>query len=204
MCRLRGHRLRRRRPRGSAAGDALAAPTAWLFGNEARGLPEATVDAADRAVRVPIYGPAESLNVAAAAAICLYASARARSRRRDPGWRPRRRGLAPSETLNSCVIGSPNLVVSSPKGRLPRHELHQVPAFDESGYVVLDSYDSRRIRRSGSTSSTSTGSPRATPASRRWPARTATWSATGSGTTRPPRPTRTASGYRRTSTRHRV
>ncbi len=58
-----------------AAGDTLAAPTAWLFGNEARGLPEATIDAADRAVRVPIYGAAESLNVAAAAAICLYASA---------------------------------------------------------------------------------------------------------------------------------
>jgi TrmH family RNA methyltransferase len=57
--------------------DALATPTAWLFGNEAHGLPAATVEAADRGVRVPIYGAAESLNVAAAAAICLYSSARA-------------------------------------------------------------------------------------------------------------------------------
>ncbi|MBA3619280.1 MAG: RNA methyltransferase [Acidothermales bacterium] len=53
----------------------LIAPTAWLFGNEAWGLPEETVAAADRAVRVPIHGAAESLNLAAAAAVCLYASA---------------------------------------------------------------------------------------------------------------------------------
>lgn len=55
----------------------LARPTMWLFGSEARGLPTAIVAAADRTVRVPIYGSAESLNLAAAAAVCLYASARA-------------------------------------------------------------------------------------------------------------------------------
>ena len=55
----------------------LAAPTAWLFGSEAHGLPDELLDAADRQVRVPIYGGAESLNLAAAAAVCLYASARA-------------------------------------------------------------------------------------------------------------------------------
>jgi len=55
----------------------LATPTAWLFGSEAHGLPPALLDAADRRVRVPIYGGAESLNLAAAAAVCLYASARA-------------------------------------------------------------------------------------------------------------------------------
>jgi RNA methyltransferase, TrmH family len=55
----------------------LAAPTAWLFGSEAHGLPPALLDAADHRVRVPIYGGAESLNLAAAAAVCLYASARA-------------------------------------------------------------------------------------------------------------------------------
>jgi TrmH family RNA methyltransferase len=54
----------------------LLAPTAWLFGTEARGLPQQVIDAADHAVRVPLYGRAESLNLAAAAAICLYASAR--------------------------------------------------------------------------------------------------------------------------------
>jgi len=56
---------------------SLAAPTAWLFGNEARGLPEDLLRRAGRTVRVPIYGRAESLNLAAAAAVCLYASARA-------------------------------------------------------------------------------------------------------------------------------
>ena len=56
----------------------LAKPTTWIFGNEAWGLPIDIVQAADVAVRVPIYGRAESLNLAAAAAVCLYASARAR------------------------------------------------------------------------------------------------------------------------------
>ncbi len=56
----------------------LAAPTAWLFGNEAHGLPPDVIQAADATVRIPLYGQAESLNLAAAAAVCLYASARAR------------------------------------------------------------------------------------------------------------------------------
>jgi RNA methyltransferase, TrmH family len=55
----------------------LAAPTLWLFGNEAHGLPDAVLTAADATARVPIHGRAESLNLAAAAAVCLYASARA-------------------------------------------------------------------------------------------------------------------------------
>jgi RNA methyltransferase, TrmH family len=57
----------------ASSGD-LARPTAWLFGNEAWGLPEPVVSLADAAVRVPIYGQAESLNLASAAAVCLYAS----------------------------------------------------------------------------------------------------------------------------------
>ncbi|TDC02577.1 RNA methyltransferase [Micromonospora fluostatini] len=56
---------------------ALATPTAWLFGAEAHGLPEELTAAADARVRVPLHGRAESLNLAAAAAVCLYASARA-------------------------------------------------------------------------------------------------------------------------------
>jgi TrmH family RNA methyltransferase len=55
----------------------LAAPTAWVFGNEAWGMPEAVLALADESVAVPIYGRAESLNLATAAAVCLYASARA-------------------------------------------------------------------------------------------------------------------------------
>ena len=53
----------------------LAQPTAWLFGNEARGLLDEHVALADRAVTVPIYGEAESLNLATAASVCLYESA---------------------------------------------------------------------------------------------------------------------------------
>jgi TrmH family RNA methyltransferase len=54
---------------------ALSSPTAWLFGNEAWGLPDDLIALADESVAVPIYGRAESLNLAAAAAVCLYASA---------------------------------------------------------------------------------------------------------------------------------
>jgi TrmH family RNA methyltransferase len=56
----------------------LARPTAWLFGNEAWGLPDDVKELADDVVRVPIHGAAESLNLATAAAVCLYASARGR------------------------------------------------------------------------------------------------------------------------------
>ncbi|HUB40631.1 MAG TPA: RNA methyltransferase [Streptosporangiaceae bacterium] len=57
-------------------GPDLTRPTAWLFGNEAWGLPGELLALADDVVAVPIYGQAESLNLAAAAAVCLYASAR--------------------------------------------------------------------------------------------------------------------------------
>ncbi|MEH0421954.1 TrmH family RNA methyltransferase [Streptomyces sp. B21-083] len=55
----------------------MGGPTAWVFGNEAWGLPEETRALTDSVVRVPIHGKAESLNLATAAAVCLYASARA-------------------------------------------------------------------------------------------------------------------------------
>ncbi|MEZ0490628.1 TrmH family RNA methyltransferase [Kineococcus sp. TBRC 1896] len=51
--------------------------TAWVFGNEAAGLDEAGRALADAVVRVPLHGRAESLNLATAAVVCLYASARA-------------------------------------------------------------------------------------------------------------------------------
>jgi TrmH family RNA methyltransferase len=60
-----------------ADAGALARPTVWVFGNEARGLPSELSGHADARVRIPIHGRAESLNLAAAAAVCLYASARA-------------------------------------------------------------------------------------------------------------------------------
>ncbi|MCS5714328.1 RNA methyltransferase [Herbiconiux sp. CPCC 205716] len=53
----------------------LAKPTAWVFGNEARGLTDDDLAAVDRAVSLPIYGQAESLNLATAASVCLYESA---------------------------------------------------------------------------------------------------------------------------------
>ena len=59
------------------AAAVLAGPTAWVFGGEAHGLAPELAAAADHRVRVPIHGRAESLNLATAAAVCLYASAQA-------------------------------------------------------------------------------------------------------------------------------
>lgn len=64
----------------AARGGLLELPTAWLFGSEAHGLPSEIIAAADAAVRVPIHGRAESLNLATAAALFLYASAGAHRR----------------------------------------------------------------------------------------------------------------------------
>jgi len=67
----------------------LAEPTAWVFGSEAHGLPVDIRAATDRALRVPIHGAAESLNLATAAAICLYTSARAQRSTNQSGTRGR-------------------------------------------------------------------------------------------------------------------
>jgi RNA methyltransferase, TrmH family len=69
----------------STSGD-LAKPCLWLFGNEAWGLPVDDAALSDQKVRVPIYGAAESLNLAAAAAVCLYATSTAQ-RRSASGFR---------------------------------------------------------------------------------------------------------------------
>jgi TrmH family RNA methyltransferase len=67
----------------------LDTPTAWLFGNEAHGLPRDVITSVQNwggtPIRVPVYGSAESLNLAAAAAVCLYASARAQRKRPGEG-----------------------------------------------------------------------------------------------------------------------
>lgn len=61
-------------------GGDLVAPHAWVYGNEAQGLPQLAIDLADTSVSIPIYGEAESLNLATAAAVTLYASARSQRR----------------------------------------------------------------------------------------------------------------------------
>ena len=65
---------------------------AFVFGNEAHGLPGAILEAADRRIRVPQAGRAESLNLAAAATVCLFE------------WV--RRGRASAETLEALVAAA--------------------------------------------------------------------------------------------------
>lgn len=63
-----------------AAGGNLSAPTAWIMGNEAWGLPREDAELADQVVSVPMWGAAESLNLSSAAAVCLYQSASSQRR----------------------------------------------------------------------------------------------------------------------------
>jgi TrmH family RNA methyltransferase len=58
---------------------ALPWPCAWIFGHEGQGVGAALADLATHQVRIIQPGGEESLNVAAAAAICLHASAAGRS-----------------------------------------------------------------------------------------------------------------------------
>lgn len=62
-----------------ATTPVLAGPVAWVLGSEAHGPGPEVYAAADHRVRVPIHGRAESLNLATAAAICLYATVAARA-----------------------------------------------------------------------------------------------------------------------------
>jgi TrmH family RNA methyltransferase len=63
------------RPLTELAPGTLAKPTVWVFGNEAWGFEPETLQAVDETVGLPIYGAAESLNLATAASVCLYESA---------------------------------------------------------------------------------------------------------------------------------
>jgi RNA methyltransferase, TrmH family len=56
-------------------GEDLQKPTVWIFGNEAHGISKDLLDLSDEVVGLPIYGSAESLNLATAASVCLYQSA---------------------------------------------------------------------------------------------------------------------------------
>jgi RNA methyltransferase, TrmH family len=58
---------------------ALPAPCAWVFSHEGQGIAAALVERCALQVAIPQPGGEESLNVAAAAAVCLYESARRRA-----------------------------------------------------------------------------------------------------------------------------
>jgi TrmH family RNA methyltransferase len=81
-CRGAGLRLLAAHGYAESALDSLdlTPPAAWVFGNEAHGLPGDVLHEVDTAVRIPLYGRAESLNLATAAAVCLYAGAMAQRR----------------------------------------------------------------------------------------------------------------------------
>ncbi len=80
--RLRAHGIRTLAADGAGSTrlpDADLGPAhAWVLGNEAWGLSEEVRARCDEVVRVPIHGRAESLNLAMAATVCLYASASGR------------------------------------------------------------------------------------------------------------------------------
>jgi RNA methyltransferase, TrmH family len=78
--RERGFRIFAMDARGSENlyGLDLTGRVAFVFGNEAHGLPQDVVRLVDATVRVPLAGDAESLNLAAAATVCLFEWSRRR------------------------------------------------------------------------------------------------------------------------------
>jgi TrmH family RNA methyltransferase len=54
-------------------------PCAWVMGHEGRGVSDSLIERCAMTLRIPQPGGEESLNVAAAASICLYESARQRN-----------------------------------------------------------------------------------------------------------------------------
>jgi TrmH family RNA methyltransferase len=80
----------------------LTGPTAILFGNEAHGLPPEVAAMADTTVRVPIVGRAESLNLAAAATLVLFESARQRAGVAQPESGEE----APGDSLANIIAGA--------------------------------------------------------------------------------------------------
>lgn len=53
-------------------GAQLSHPLAWIFGSEGRGVSEPLQELSDVLLTIPLAPGSESLNVAAAAAICLH------------------------------------------------------------------------------------------------------------------------------------
>ena len=53
-------------------------PLAWIFGAEGQGVRRELIAAADLRIRIPMPGAVESLNVGAAAAVCLFEALRRR------------------------------------------------------------------------------------------------------------------------------
>ena len=65
-----------------AADDVAEGPVCWLMGAEGPGVSDAGLEAADRRFYIPIEAACESLNVGAAAAVCLFDTRRRRFARR--------------------------------------------------------------------------------------------------------------------------
>jgi TrmH family RNA methyltransferase len=63
----------------------LRGPVAWIFGSEGAGVSPELAETAGLRVRVPMPGAVESLNVAAAAAVCLFEQVRQQHARASPG-----------------------------------------------------------------------------------------------------------------------
>ena len=113
------------------------------------GCPTEVVGRADAVVRVPHAGRAESLNLAAAATVCLFEWAR--RRRRTPGARPSRRSSPPPRTTSARPLTAMKGFGYAPREALGHHD-RRAARHDAPGDRVRrrpDGHDRPPARRRG-------------------------------------------------------
>lgn len=104
-------------------------PTAILLGQEKYGVSDEAVALADRHVKIPMVGMAESLNVSVAAAVILYEA----QRQREAAGRYQQPTLSAEERHRVLFEGGHPIFA-----KLCRQKNIAYPALDEQGQIVAD------------------------------------------------------------------
>jgi tRNA(Leu) C34 or U34 (ribose-2'-O)-methylase TrmL len=129
----------------------LRAPTAVVLGGEGAGVPQTTMAAVHETVTIPMQAPAESLNVAIAAALILYEAARQRQEspfpaRRGRGGRPD--GSCSPTTIRLSARASPRRSIRT---RRSRSGCARAPSTTSSARRRCSGRDGRCAPRSSTT-----------------------------------------------------
>ncbi|GAA1136891.1 TrmH family RNA methyltransferase [Nesterenkonia lutea] len=109
--RARGFQVLAADGRGETQLTELASPAAstlWLLGHEAHGLTHAERELADHRVAIPLFGAAESLNVATAATVCMYSTAMAQHQGNAASAPPAAEAPGAAASAETPVVPAPD------------------------------------------------------------------------------------------------